>query len=277
MTFPVELAHISNHLYRRARCWWTCSVVISVGALSLTLAGLWIATPGWIGLGGLFALAAPGAIAWARELASVSLFRADKCRRLMLYADGLGHKVSAEDLAQVKAWTLHSRVKEAPFVGPYYSSTKAPGAQRLADIVAESAFFTAQLASKAAVVLWVSFGLALATAAISLYSADLTSHVTQRVILLVAKSTAVLVSFLIAGDFLLIAKKYTGLQYEARQAFARCAQLRNDTTVSVDEVRTVAEDYGVALLETPPIPRALYKFYRDELNRIYRTSHAGGD
>lgn len=42
---------------------------------------------------------------------------------------------------------------------------------------------------------------------------------------------------------------------------------------SHDEVREVVEDYGVALLQCPPIPAWLYSWFRDPLNDIYRDSH----
>lgn len=273
MTLPADLVNIRNHLYRRVQYWWLISLAISVGVLALALLGLWFATRRLIGLGGLFALLAPAAIAWAREAASLNFLRADKCRRVMLYGDGLGHPVSAEDLAQIRAWALGSRIKDAGFVKPYYSSTKPIGPQRLADIVAESAFFTEFLSGKMAGALWVSFVLVLVGAALALYAADFTSERAEHVVLLLAKSAAVLVSFLLAGDVLLLAKKYGDLRREAHHAFLRCAQLREEPGLSVDIVRTVVEDYGMALLQAPPILTFVYSLYRDELNRIYRVSH----
>lgn len=275
MTLPIDLSDIRNHLYQRAEQWWIVSLLISVVTLCLVLIALWIDSSPWVSLAGIFAILAPVSIAWAREAASASLLRGDKCRRLILYADGLGHDIPPEDLAEVKVWALGSQLKEAPFVKPYYSSSKSPGPQRLADIIAESSFFTEHLARKIATGLWVTFGIALIVACLVLYSADLGAGVSYRVAVFVMKSMAVLVSFLIAGDFLLIAKKYTDLNHEAHQAFSRCARLREAQNLSIDEVRNVVEDYGVALLQAPPIPGKLYGFYRDALNRIYRESHGG--
>lgn len=236
---------------------------------------LWIDKPGCVSLAGIFALLAPAAIGWIREAASVNLTRADKCRRLILYADGLGNDIPADDMAQVRAWVLGSQFKEAPFVRPYYSSTKPPGPQRLADIVAESAFFTEHLARKIATGLWITFGIAVFVACLVLYSADLRAGMPHHAVVLVMKSIAVLVSFLLAGDFMLIAKKYSDLHHESRQTFVRCARLRELGNISINEVRNVAEDYGVALLQAPPVPGKIYLMFRDELNCIYRESHGG--
>lgn len=273
MTAPVDLADIRNHLYRVAEYWWVASIVIALMTLCAAFAALWIATPIFISIAGILSLLAPIAVTWTREVASTSLLRGDKCRRLILYADGLGRDIAPEDLAQVRAWTLGARLKEAPFVKPYYSSEKSPGPQRLADIMAESAFFTEHLARKLTTGLGIVFGAALAGACLVLYSADFGSQIPLDVVLLLAKSAAVLVSFLLAGDFGLIAKKFNDLRNEAHQAFDRCARLRDTERANADEVRTVAEDYGVALLQAPPIPGWFYLIYRNALNNIYRESH----
>lgn len=274
MPTPSDLSDIRNHLYQRAELWWVCTLAISAITLFLGLVALWVNSTAWITFGGVFAIAAPIAIAWMREAASLNMLRGDKCRRLILYADGLGHDISPEDLAQARAWTLRTTPKDAPFVRPYYSSTVAPGPQRLADILVESTFFTEHLTGKLASWLWIAFGLAVTFACMILYVADLQSATSYLFTFLVAKSAAVLVSFLLAGDFLLIAKKYSDLRNEAHQSYARCARLRSENNVSADEVRAAAEDYNVAILQAPPIPVWLYRIYRDELNRIYRHSHA---
>jgi hypothetical protein len=127
MTSTIDLTDTRNHLYQKAETWWLVSIAISVITLFMTLVAHWIGSPGWVSLGGIVAIIAPVTIAWAREAASTNLLRGDKCRRLILYADGFGHEIAPEDIAQVKAWALGAQLKEAPFVKPYYSSKKLPG------------------------------------------------------------------------------------------------------------------------------------------------------
>ncbi len=268
-----DLPNVRNHLYKRAELWWTYSLAVSTITLGSAFVAVWIDGPVSLSFAGIFALAAPISIAWMREAASLNLLRGDKCRRLILYADALGDEIKPEDRAQIRAWTIKTPLKEAPFVRPYYSSAMAPGPNRLADIVAESAFFTEHLSGKLAAWLWLAFGLSVAAVCIILYVVGMQWTSSDRVALLVAKSAAVLVSFLLAGDFLLIAKKYSDLRIEAQQAFVRCSLVRNESGVGVNEIRTIAEDYNIAVLQAPPIPAWLYLIYRDDLNRIYRVSH----
>lgn len=239
--------------------------------LCFTVIGLGSHTIGWVTSVGVAAGLLPVAVTWLRELATGFQVRADKCRRLILYSDGLGIDVSAASVAEVKAWAAGKALAEAPFVRPFYSSIKAPGPQRLADIVTESAFFTEHLAAKIQFWLWAIFGLTLVASIFALNLADLAIGTSQ--LLLVAKSIAVFIAFVISGDVALLAKKYGDLRSDARHAFQRCAQLRDMEKLSHDEVREVVEDYGIALLQCPPIPAWVYKWFRDPLNDIYRDCH----
>ena len=270
MTIPQDLEDIRHHLYTRAEQYWITSLCVSTLTLVFSIAVLWFDASGWIIFAGVLSLATPVVVAWARDQASTSLLRADKCRRLILYADGLGHEISHEDLAQVRAWVMGLTLTEAPFTRPYYQSEKAPGSRRLADIVAESAFFTEHLARKLEFMLWVAFGAALVAACAILYLFDLQSDAPAQLLGTVAKSIATVIAFLISGDLLLLAKKFGELREEAHHVFQRCAHLRKEQSLSADEVRVVVDDYGIALLQAPPIPSWLYLAYRDPLNNIWR-------
>lgn len=271
-----DLSDIRNHLYQTAEDWWIRSLVFSVITLLISVFALWYTTAVWVGVAGVISIIAPVAITWMREIASTCMLKGDKCRRLILYADGLGTEIPADELAQVRAWRLGCELREAPFVRPYYSSDRLPGAQRLADIVAESAFFTHHLASKLSAGLWASFVCALILSCIVLYFADFMESGGPGSLIPIAKSVAVFVAFLIAGDFLLIAKKFSDLKNDAHQTLTRCVHLRSGAHIDTDEVRSIVEDYGISLLQAPPIPGKLYLHYRDELNEIYRDSHFHG-
>lgn len=268
-----DLADLRNHLYGRAEWLWQGSLVLSGIVLALTLWGFWSNTPSWLSITGLAAIISPVMVAWMREAASELVVRGDKCRRLILYSDGFGHEIASSELAEARAWGLGVNPNAAPFVRPYYSSREAPGARRLADILTESAFFTKQLAARVRAGLTGAFVLAVAAAVAALYLADLVSNSALPGLLLAAKSVATFIAFLISGDFLLLMKKYGDLEQEAGRAYERCARLRIQSDLCEDEVISVAEDYGVALLQCPPIPVWLYLRYRDALNDVYRRSH----
>ncbi len=268
-----DLSDLRNHLYGRAEWLWQGSLLLSAILLALTLSGFWLNAPIWLSVTGLAAAIAPILVAWMREAASVLMVRGDKCRRLILYADGLSREIGSSELAEVRAWALGVRLDSAPFVRPFYSSNEQPGPRRLADILTEAAFFTEQLAAKVRTGLAIAFVLALVAAVSALYLADLLSSTGVPGLLLAAKSVATFIAFLISGDVLLLSKKYGDLQREARHTFERCAHLRLQSNPEEGEVLGVAEDYGILLLQCPPIPVWLYLRYRDALNDVYRESH----
>ncbi len=276
MELPDTLADLRNFLYQRGEQKWITSLSISFGVLGLTITGLWLQSTFLIGIGALASVVAPIAIAWLRESASLDLQRGDKCRRLILYADSLGHEVPASQMATVRAWALGGSISPAPFVRPYYVSRLVPGPQRLADNVTEAAFFTHALATKLQVGLWTAFGIAVIVAATSLILADLAKGIIGATGVAAAKSIGVVLSFLISGDFALLAKKYGDLKNDARLVFEASSRLREDSRATIDDVSPVCEDYGVALLQSPPVPSWLYLRYQSELNRLYRESHFQG-
>jgi hypothetical protein len=137
----------------------------------------------------------------------------------------------------------------------------------------ESAFFTRALAAKCSFALWFTAGLALLAATVALLMADLWSSEAAGNASSVSKTIGVFIAFVISGDLALHAKKYSNLASEARSAFEAGARLRALAGATPEDVRAVCDDYGVALLQCPPIPGWLYLRHRDELNRLYRESH----
>lgn len=268
-----SLAEVRNHLYLRAEMLWQASLVFALATLLLTLFGLWTQNPAWLGVTGIAALILPIAIVWIRESATTFVIRGDKCRRLIFYSDGLGQEITPADVSEVRAWSMGDSLGPAPFSPPYYSSTQPQGIQRLADIAAESAFFSANLARKLQVWLWIAFGLLLIFAVFTLYLADLTAKQNTGGLIFAAKSVAVFISFLISGDFAILAKKYGDLREKANYVFQQCANLREDVRATNEAVRGLIEDYNIALTQCPPIPSWLYARYQDQLNSIYRDSH----
>ncbi len=274
MSSTNDIINIRFYLYSQSLKWWNLSIVLAVITPLAAVYAVWNESRWILYIVALLSLVTPIGITWAREIANNHMLRADKCRRLILLENGLGWPATKEDLAEIRAWAINVNLKQAPFIVPYYSSSKPAGANRLADIVTESAFFTMNLAGKAALgLLILCLGAAVAVAIILHMAGNWTSTTTGNEYSLIAKSIAVIVSFLISGDFLVLAKKYYDLKGTADRVFQRCASVRDQKKASAETVLPIVEDYGIALLQAPPIAGWLYKHYRDELNRIYRVSH----
>ena len=178
------LPRLRNHLFLRAEHLWELSILLAGGMLAVTIVGLWVNKPFIVSTVGLVALVFPVTVSWLREAANVAQLRADKCRRLILLADGLGHEIAPAELAEVRAWGLGVTLDQAPFVRPYYSSTLSFGFQRLADMSAEAAFFTEQLAGRMAAALKSAFCIALVAAIVALVLIDFPGSVAQSSIVL---------------------------------------------------------------------------------------------
>lgn len=266
-----DLSDIRNNLYGKAENLWWMSLYIAIGTLFLSLIAVWADFT----IVGFMAIASPIVITWLREMAADTTNKADKCRRIILYADGLGQEIPKHELANIYAWGMGGSIDKAPFVSPYYSSKLNAGPNRLADIVTESSFFTYQLVDRVNFRLKVIFCLSIIMIVGLLYTSDIfVKHLNQESVLSIfSKSAAILIAFLISGDFFLLIKKYSDIRTIAKESFDKCVRIRDDVNLKEIEILQTVEEYNIAIIQGPPIPFRFYLKYKDELNEIYRTSH----
>ena len=144
----LNIEDIKYSLYKNSeRLWWYSlsgwflAVVASVLSIIIDQKDI-------LSLIGIFSFLTPFGIVWLRELAVALSFKADKCRRLILYSDGLGSVISDTELLEVKGFSVGEKIENAYYEPPYYDSTQEPGEARLLDILGESAFFTKELSRK---------------------------------------------------------------------------------------------------------------------------------
>ncbi len=277
MLIPNDLIDIMQFLYKKAERLWWITFILAISTPLFSLFAVWYNKATFLVIIASIATITPIAISWIRHYSAAIYAKADKCRRLVLYADGLGREIASEELASIRAWVIGKHLKNAEFVPPYYLSNKRVGPNRLADIISESAFFTSQLSGKVVFFLWIVLLTSLLIVIGLLLSSNLfvsTEEVLQRnIISTISKAAAIVVAFLISGDFTLLIKKYADLQSVAESTFNQCVKLRNDSTLSNSQIFFVVEDYNVVLVQSPPIPSIVYNKYKDELNKVYRLSH----
>lgn len=221
---------------------------------------------------GFLALVAPIGVVWLREWAGTLTQQADKSRRIILYADGLGEEISREDLATVRSWATGIQLNVAPFTRPYYASNFQEGSTRLVDITAESAYFTSYLAGRVAGLLQVILVFS-ALVFISILYFSTTVLDPTNVTITIAKVTISAVVFLLAGDVFLLWRRYSALKVKADDTFKVCATLRDEPQLSLYQAMQTVEDYHLVLIQSPPIPFKLYFKYRDSLNHSYQESY----
>lgn len=271
-----DLPDIRNYFFDKAELCWRTSFWLAFIAQFLLLLAIWIENNAFLLIVAIFGVLLPITMDWLRELASDYFFRGDKCRRLILYSDGLGKNITREDLLEIQSWVMKQQINEAPYKKPYYASILPHGPNRLADITAESAFFTEKLSEKAIDRLWLALIISLLLLLGILLGSDLyikNPANTDGVLENITKSAALIVAFLISGDFAVLLKKYYSLRDSSKNVFRNCIRLRSDQATLALDVIMVVEDYHLSLIQSPPIPSRLYIRYRDDLNEIYRDTH----
>ncbi|PSF33878.1 hypothetical protein C7H19_19335 [Aphanothece hegewaldii CCALA 016] len=267
-----DLPDIRNHLYDEAEKLWWWSIYLNLGAQFSSLIVVLINKAWVLAIAGFLALVAPIVVIWLRESASTFTQQADKCRRLILYADGLGEEISKDDLATIRSWATGIQLKEAPFISPYYASNLPFGTLRLVDIVAESAYFTSHLAGKAVNYLKLICAISVIVL-LSILFISISVLNSMSIVIIIARVAILFTTFLLSGDTFLLLKKYTDLKVQANDTFKVCAKLRNESQLSLYQAMQMVEDYHLTLIQSPPIPLKLYLKYREHLNDAYRKSY----
>lgn len=271
MENTISLSDVRNYLYDETERRWWWSFFLALATQFMVLVAVIIDIPVFLIGAGLISLTIPIGRGWLQKFARDYQNKADKCRRLILYSDGLGHEIRREDLATVQSWVMGAQVDEAPFTRPYYASNLEAGPQRLVDIAAESAYFTSCLSGKVASYLMSAFVISVLIVAGILYFATTTS--TQASFLAtVGKSAAVVIAFLCSADILLLWQRYSELQAVSHTTFHLCARLSTDPTLPLHKAMQIVEDYHLKLIQSPPIPKRLYFKYQHDLNAAYSKS-----
>jgi len=264
-----DLADIRNYLYEEAEKLWRWSLYVSASVQVLSLIAAFTNSSWFLVIVGLLALTAPISITWLREQANQRTQKADKCRRLILYADGLGERIQQEELANVFSW-VNVKPKPAPFISPYYDSNFPVGTNRLADITSESAFFTKAIAEKVKFYLQIFLFISSLLIIIILYLAATTGK--AGIIINTSKVTTSIISFLLAGDIFILMARYSELSAVAKETFLLCSKLKGRQDLKVSEVMQTTEDYHITLIQSPPIPFIFYQKYQKSLNDAYKKS-----
>jgi len=270
------LGDLRHHLYSKAGRLWGASVLLALAVPFISVFSLWSRNAVALSFAGVLALVLPVASVWIREHADGVLIQADKCRRLILFADSFGDEIPASQLAEMTAAGLGVTIGPAPALKPYYRSRFPVGPQRLADNVAESAFYTKELAARFKSLLLAISATASLLALVALSLSDLLVSMSSTTIVAAAKTVAVLAVFFVAGDVAILGKRFWDLSNDAKAAFDKCVRLRATAHATPEEVRDAVEDYRIALLQCAPVPTWWYERYKVELNRLYDESHTEG-
>jgi hypothetical protein len=267
-----DLQSLKVQLFDDAERNWKISIGINILTQLLLLATVFLNWSFLLAISGSLAFASPAVVFYFREKAGGLSKKAEKVRRLIQYADGLGVAVSPSEMARVMAWKLGAEPVELRHTEPYYASAEGSGTQRLVENMEESAYFTYNLAGKVKDLFFVII-LAMLGVVVGILYYFSTNQAPSAAILMLSKSATIIVSAIFLADLLIIYFRYAEMETGAREAYVRFSHLCEKAGTSLHEVMQQVEDYDVAATQAPPIPKFFYTRYMAKLNESYKTSH----
>ena len=247
---------------------WAAVLVLQAGAIAVAILAISKA-----------ALTLPALISGAlvpivctalKRRGGASYDRGEKLRRLIVRSEGLGQAPSPVELAAAAADAPGFGSLDPEPLGSYYASTKPPGPQRLAHIVAESAMFTSRLARTSERLCFLAVGLGLTVGLLRLFMFVAHPAGTPIDAERAAQAASMVLAFGFTTEFAGLMLGYTDLAEGARGTLDACGRLAEAADVQLDVVMAAVADYDLALAKGPPLSGIVYRFQRDFLDRAWK-------
>ena len=199
---------------------------------------------------------------------SASRAHAERLRRTTLLVGGLGFSISGAEMLELTRDGKASHTEAERLIDPnYFASKKLAGPARLAEMIEESAIWTANLAKIAAQEAWlffmalaVIFVLALLTAA---------AVVSPSEWQLGARIVMVILASLLSADFLGAAISYGAARDAARRVVDRLQSHKMEAP-ALEPIMLILSDYNSAVEAMPPFSSGLYPRHEQRLNKEFR-------
>lgn len=255
--------------FAKSKNWYRKSIIISLSMLVIS-AVLISWSSGFLAiLLGMCLFIFPILLFIFREFSLGHQVHAENIRRFLILADGLGYKPSDIELAQLKIDLGNIDRSEPLFDKRYYDSKVEVGPRRLLDILTESVFFTYNLSKRT---VWISgWMIFIGTIALFIILYQLINlRVDQELGVVVAKWAALVMSFLVSGDFAYLCRRYYCLSMATKEILIKSDALFKKETISTEEVMKATDDYNCAVVQSLPIPSIIYKNMVESLNEAWR-------
>jgi hypothetical protein len=264
----MDLVEGMRSQFEKAKKWWRRALLANVALCAFAGAAVFASQPPWplaLALVG-FALQAGAFV--ARELSRSRYSVGEEVRRASLFQDGLGVGPSPGQMSRLAEQVGGATHSEPPYLGPYYASERAKGAERLCDILAEAAFFTSRLARTSSLFLGGMAFLGLLVAAGGIFFA-VSLAPSPTTMMWAARIVVTVLPFWAVGDLSRGAVRYYRLSVAAERTFDRC-DWHLGAEVSRDDALLLADTYNCALAGAPPILTCVYRWRQKRLNDAWR-------
>lgn len=238
---------------------WSLLIVVVVNVATIIL----LYSPpalSWIFLSLGLALQVAG---FALHLKSESHFRhARMLRHWALMDDGLRVNPSPTQLALLSISIGDARSSANL---KYYTSNELPSERRLVDDIAESAFFSLNIAERVASYLtWsaVVFGLLIFYVLVILvFNASSTTQIK-----LVTQVSLLIFSFIGTGEFAILGFRFRQAYDQGREILSECDRILSSASISVIDAMSILCQYELMMSNCPPLPTWIYDKKRKRLD-----------
>lgn len=274
---PRSILEATRHtLYKKAEIWWWASLgLVAVGVAAALVVSwnppernLWLA---WLAM---LSVCCPVLAAVVRHRSGHLAGRADVCRRAALYHDSIGESLPCDQRRLIALWPSHIQLHKETAGEAYFSSDAPTGHVRLAENLAESAFWTSDLARVVSIAGFViSGGLTFAMIAVATSAAylpfDPRAFATAQSGI---SAIATVITVFLIGELALTSFAYLTLASNAQSVFHAASQLAADSNATIHQVLRVGEEYSIALAANLPLPDLVYAIRRSKLTAAYRSA-----
>lgn len=265
---PSEAQHLE---FSAAKSAWIAILLLHAGSLAIAIFGIFYQDHAVLKIVTVSAaVILPIASVLLKKYAGDRYSKGEAARRLFVLSDGWGKKLDSADYLLLSADTTSLPSFDPQSVGEYYSSTKPPGAARVAHITQESAFYSLKLSATSAKICLLIIAVP-ATVGLLLFNLVLQGTGMPFSLQQVTQVAGSLLAFTVSGEFIQLALSYQELASSCRLAVSECGKLAAQTSPEQASVYMVIGGYDNALAKAPPLPGLLQWLYRNRLSKSWKS------
>ena len=193
-------------------------------------------------------------------------FTAERVRRATLISVGFGTPIAPAEMRHLGSHLPDVSSNASGGDAPYYAATEAPGQQRLAEMLEESAFWSAFLLSKSARRAWLSF--TLFSCSFLILTLSLLPFLVTQQWLELGRIVSSMLILLISADVFGTAHQFSRSARAVEQVTLRLQTIKA-AQYPLPDLLILLGDYNSAVEAAPSISVSTYKKYRSTLNRLW--------
>ncbi|MCB0094438.1 MAG: hypothetical protein KDE46_01905 [Caldilineaceae bacterium] len=269
-----QLRALSMEIYEQAKYWLFWSMVARIGVyiiglLAIISSSLSVASP-WIAA--LLAIVSELCLWWSDSRRSL----AETLRRKSDMEDALGWEISSQEMSDVLARVprkLRAKVEAASNRDTYFASSQEHGVVRALENLTESTWWSRFLAEKTAIIyLTLMIVLLVFSIAVLIVSIQTISNVSVLVVIgrVITSTIMLLFSLRLLRSFwgyYTFSMKTGRLEEQAERL------LRDEEPNEIQAIKLMNE-YHLARAVSPLIPTWIWRWHRDELNKLWQDHRA---